>query len=351
MPIKRLSLSGLILSGFYLALVQPTLAVGPTVIFLSGDAARAAIVDDAREPYFAQLQPLEIAAKTGSEIQGSLSAQRTEARKHYQAAVRSFTGAEQEALRAYVQGLQPMLAEYPRFARQPWRFLKVADSIEGGLPHTRADAIILSERVSTGLAGMHQRLSARAALARAGPLLVHEQMHVVQRLDPARFESLYIKVFGLVRTGPLELPAELVANQVANPDGLDCCWLFPLATEPGHFILPWLVFVETGARRKMPQDFRMRAVPVVAQGKSYRVLRGADGQTRTRDLLEVTEYVQAFPLTQNFYHPNETAADLFAQLVFLDSDERNPATKGRRRSPEKEFAPFRAWFRAQFGAP
>ena len=62
MPIKRLSLSGLMLSGFYLALVQSALAAEPSVTFLSGDAARAAIVDDAREPYFAQLQQLEIAA-------------------------------------------------------------------------------------------------------------------------------------------------------------------------------------------------------------------------------------------------------------------------------------------------
>ena len=326
--------------------LQATFAAEPSVTFLSGDSARAVIVDDAHEPYFAQLQPLEIAAKTGSEIKGPLSAQRAEARNRYRAAVRSFTNVEQQALRAYVLALQPLLVHYPRFARQPWRFVKLADSIEGGLPHTRADAIVLSEDVSASLVEMRQQLSAPAALMRAGPLLVHEQMHVLQRLEPARFETLYLKVFGFIRSAPLEMPEELVANQVANPDGLGCCWLFPLAAEPGRFILPWLAFAESSARRKMPQDFRMRAVPVVAQGTGYRVLRGADGRVHTRDLSEVTEYVQAFSLTQNFYHPNETAADLFAQLIFQDSQERDGAIQGRRRSLEKEFAPLRNWFRA-----
>lgn len=337
------STRGLLLFGFYLVLSQPALAAEPAVAFLSGDAARAAIADDAREPYFARLQSLEIAAKTGSEVHGALAVQRSEARKRYQAAVRDFTEAEQHALRASVKALQPMLVHYPRFARQPWRFVKVADSIEGGLPHTRADAIVLSESVSAGIAGMH-RQSAAAALRRVGPLLLHEQMHVLQRLLPARFESLYVNVFGFARRATLELPAELVANQVANPDGLDCCWLFPLA-QPGHFILPWLEFAASASRRKMPQDFRMRAISVVAEGSEFRVMRDAEGKVQTRDLAQVTEYVHTFPLTENFYHPNESAADLFAQLVMHDS--LGPAgTSASRRSTEKEFAPLRSWFRA-----
>lgn len=338
-----LNTRGLLLFGVYLVLTQPVLAAEPTVTFLSGDAARAAIVDDAHEPYFARLQPLEISAKTGSEIHGTLAAQRSEARKRYQAAVRDFTDAEQQALRASVQALQPMLVHYPRFARQPWRFVKLADSIEGGLPHTRADAIVLSESVSAGIAGMH-RQSAAAALRRIGPLLLHEQMHVLQRLEPARFESLYLNLFGFARRATLTLPAELVVNQVANPDGLDCCWLFPLA-QPGRFILPWLEFAAGTNRRKMPQDFRMRAVPIIAEGSEFRVMLDAQGRVQTRDLVQVAEYVQAFPLTENYYHPNESAADLFAQLVMHDSLEQDD-TSVRRRPSEKEFAPLRSWFRA-----
>lgn len=343
MRTELLNPRGFLLFGFYLVLSQAAYAAGPTLTFLSGDAARAAIVDDRREPYFARLQSLEIAAKTGSEIPGALAVQRSEARKRYQAAVRSFTEAEQQALRFFVQALQPLLVHYPRFARQPWRFVKVADSIEGGLPHTRADAIIFSERVSASIAEMH-RQSTAAALRRVAPLLLHEQMHVLQRLEPARFGSLYVNVFGFARRATLTLPGEIVVNQVANPDGLDCCWLFPLA-QPGRFILPWLEFAESATRRKMPQDFRMRAVLVAAEGSKFRVMRDAGGRVQTRDLAQVAEYTQAFALTENFYHPNESAADLFAQLVLHDSLEQD-RTKARRRSPEKEFARLRSWFRA-----
>lgn len=344
MRTEFLSSRGLLLFGFYLALNQTAHAAEPGITFLSGDAARAAIVDDAREPYFARLQSLEIAAKTGAEISGPLTVQRAEARKRYQAAVRNFTEAEQQALRVSVQALQPMLVHYPRFARQPWRFVKVADSIEGGLPHTRADAIVLSESVSASITGMHSQLSGAVVLRRLGPLLLHEQMHVLQRLEPARFTSLYMNVFGFAPRAALTLPEEIVVNQVANPDGLDCCWMFPLA-EPGRFILPWLEFAETATRRKMPQDFRMRAISVVSEGAGFRVVRDAQGKVQSRDLARVTEYTQAFALTENFYHPNETAADLFAQLVMLDNLEQS-GTQARRRAPENEFAPLRAWFRA-----
>lgn len=147
-----------------------------------------------------------------------------------------------------------------------------------------------------------------------------------------------------MRRAELVLPEELIINQVANPDGLDCCWLFPLA-QPGRFVLPWLVFAESAMRRKMPQDFRMRAVPVVAEGYEFRVMRDAGGRVQTRDLAQIPEYTKAFPLTENFYHPNEVAADLFAQLVVHDSLSRDEI-KGGRPHPEKEFAPVRSWFRA-----
>ena len=89
----------------------------------------------------------------------------------------------------------------------------------------------------------------------------------------------------------------------------------------------------------------MRAIPVVSEGAGFRVVRDAQGKVEARDLPLVTEYTQAFALTENFYHPNESAADLFAQLVMHDSLGQG-GTSARRRSPEKEFSSLRSWFRA-----
>ena len=61
--------------------------------------------------------------------------------------------------------------DYPAFAATPWSFIKVADNIEGGLPHTRDDFIVLSEDVSKGLFDMRARQTPETALLRGGMLL------------------------------------------------------------------------------------------------------------------------------------------------------------------------------------
>ena len=59
-----------------------------TVAFPDKQAARAAILDDALEPYFEQLQPMEMSARTGRPIAGTaLAAQCAECRRRHQAAV------------------------------------------------------------------------------------------------------------------------------------------------------------------------------------------------------------------------------------------------------------------------
>ena len=319
----------------------------PAVVFLDGNAARAAIVNDARDPYFETLQPIEMAAKTGAPVPGTLEQQRAETRRRYQAAVRPFRPEEQQALRATIAALQPLVRDYPRFARQPWRFVKVADHIEGGLPHTRDDVIVLSEGASKQLFDLRQRLPADQALLRVGMVLVHEQTHVLQRIDAARFERLYTRTFGYQRVAPIALPADLAANQVANPDGLSCCWLYPRGDQ---MVWPLLVFNEGTGVRLMPADFRMLAVTVtVPQNASgYRVASTGDGRSQTEELVRVAELTAAFPLTRNLYHPNEVAADLFAQLVLYDGVARDRIREAQREHLDREYQRLRAAFRDVF---
>lgn len=319
----------------------------PSVVFLDGNAARAAIVNDARDPYFEKLQPIEIAAKLGEQLTGSLADQHLEARKRYQQAVRPFRPEEQVAIRAYIDALQPFLKNYPRFARQPWKFVKVADHVEGGLPHTRDEFIVLPEAVSKALFDMRRQQMPESALLRGGMLLLHEQVHVVQRLEPKRFDKLYGQTLGYRRTAAIPLPEDLAANQVANPDGMSCCWLFPRGD---GMVWPFLVFAERDGVRRMPADFRMLAVNVHLPNDQhgYRVTRGADGRSEVQELLKVREYVEAFPLTQNFYHPNETAADLFSQLVLFDGIASLRMPMAQREALEREMARLRPAFRVAF---
>ncbi len=336
-------MKGLALAVPLVLFAAAAVAAGPAVEFLDGAAARAAIVNDARDPYFARLYPLDMAAKTGAPLSGTIEEQRAETRRRYQQAVRPFRREEQEAIRAYIDALQPLLRDYPRIARQPWRFVKVADHIEGGLPHTRDDVIVLSEEVGKSLFDMRQRLEPETALLRAGMLLVHEQLHVLQRLDPRRFERLHAKTFGFRRV-VLKVPEELAAIQPANPDGMSCCWLYPRVA--GGYWLPYLSFAERTGVRRMPEDFRMLAVQVAQDAKGYRVVRDGDGRVASVDLASVREYVEAFPLTTSYFHPNEISADVFSQLVLFDGVAAARMPAAQRDALEPAFAPLRQAFRA-----
>jgi hypothetical protein len=336
-------MKGMVLTVSLLLPGGAAVAAGPAVEFLDVAAARAAIVNDARDPYFGKLYPLDMAAKTGAPLTGTIEEQRAETRRRYQQAVRPFRPEEQAAIRAFIDALQLLLRDYPRFARQPWRFVKVADHIEGALPHTRDDVIVLSEEVGKSLFDMRQRMEPQAALVRAGMLLVHEQLHVLQRLDARRFERLHTETFGF-RRAAFAVPEELVAIQPANPDGMSCCWLYPRAA--GGYWLPYLTYAERSGTRRMPEDFRMRALQVAHDGNGYRVVRDAAGRIASEELGSVREYVEAFPLTTSYFHPNEISADVFSQLVLFDGVAAAQMAPAQRQALEPAFAAVRPAFRA-----
>ncbi len=120
----------------------------PEAEFLGVEQGRVAIIDESIEPYVSLLQPLEMAAKTGAVVPGAtIEAQRALCRKRFQDAVLAFTPAEQDAVTHALAVVTPFLRKhYPRFVSEPWRFIKVADTLEGGLPHTSGRCIVLASR-------------------------------------------------------------------------------------------------------------------------------------------------------------------------------------------------------------
>jgi len=314
-----------------------------SVTFLDIEAGKAAIIDDSLDPYFDQLQPMEMSAKTGSEIGGkTLEAQRQQCRKRYQAGVREFTNEEKEAISRCVEGLYPALGQqYPVFAKTPWSFLKVSGNIEGGLSHTRDKHIVFSERTCSRIARLYQTDPERAALS-FGRLLVHEQMHVFQRVNPVFFDSLYTDIWGFIKAKEIESCPWLEKHHLANPDGIDCCWVFPIQREENMiYIQPLLVFAEGDGLKRMGRDFRMIAVELVRNDGHFRTKVAEDGRPLFRNLFEVPEYRKVFPSTGNIYHPNEACASVFAQIVMADSFNQ---ARARTEKAEGELARLRKWF-------
>jgi hypothetical protein len=336
---------------FILLVTFPSLLrAAPEVSFADLAAGRAAIVDDTA--YFDRLQPMEMETKTGQPLEaGTLAEKQADCRRRYQSAVREFTADEQAALRKVAADIdRAVRKDYPGYADTPWNFLKVANYLEGGFPHTRGKYIILDESVCRAIAAADRAVPGRA---RNGfELLLHEQTHVLQRASPELFESLYTKQWGFIHAKSIKTCPWIVEHQLVNPDAVDCPWVFPIHRgDQTRYIWPLCSLSDGPGPKQMQTDFSMLAFYVVPDGEGYRVERGDDGRPKYSDLLSVRDFCRVLSPSTNIYHPHEAAADLFAKLVLFD--EYGPrrsrlAGTAQRAAEEKTFAPLREWFRKNF---
>lgn len=299
-------------------------APGATPKFLNQKEASEAIVDDRADPYFSRLQPFEIGAKCLVKDSGkSLPQLQADARKTYAAESREFTPAEKEMLSWVAKEVDAMVEpEFPLVARTPWNFLKVSGKLEGGLPHTRGACIVLSEPVLATMLRYDQPEKRGFLRYILGKLILHEQIHVIQRLHPSLFPPLYTQVWGFRRAERLESHPWLIARNVVNPDGTDTGWVYPLKQENGKVQWIWPLLILNGAEgntERMPQDFELVAIHVAETATGFKVQTKVDGSPDFQPIANTREYVAAFPTEYETYHPNEIAAEMIASYIAQQS--------------------------------
>jgi hypothetical protein len=358
---ERLGPRGLI--EYQVGVIHKSHLVHERIRCLNTKEAKQAIVDETFEPYHSQLQRREIAALTAKlPTAETIEACRDEARQRFKDAVLPFTEREEEAVEWFAREVRGRLAkDYPLFEQQPWWFMKVKDTLCGGFSHTRGPHIIFSQRTVDRIVRAPNEQDKSAALRGLGPLFVHEQMHVLQRLYPERFASLYTSVFGLER-GRVEPNAWLVERQISNPDGVKLEWIVAMPNEDNEkrFYWPRTILKDTPLPR-MGRDFLGIAVKLEKHGNGYRVITGADGKPngkpKYQPLDSLTSFKQKFPISRGLDHPNEIAAYMFANVFLqnhLASDDKAQQIEASRdsdasdgtaddRRAKQMYEPFRTW--------
>jgi hypothetical protein len=286
-----------------------------TVHFQSPGEARAELTEGAALDYFGRLQLGEMRAKTGLPLRNlSLEAARERTRQAYGASVEEFSGDEQAALRDVVEHLQPVLrTRAPLYARTPWSFIKVADTIEGGLPHTRGASIVLSHGLLAAMAQAHAKQGFDQP-SDFWNLLVHEQTHVLQRQQPSLFKDLYTGPFGFRQVRVDALPDWLRIRRVVNPDAPDVDWAFSIAEAGGtRWYLPDILLADM-EHPAMPRDFQVVALPIHLKDESAEYADAAMPE-HPQGLERLNAFVARFPLHEELFHPNEIAAGLLAAII------------------------------------
>jgi len=314
---------------------------GNSVQCLEGRRAVNAILDESTEPYYSQLQRREIATLTGEPATAeTLAGCQDQARAPVAEGMQQFTREERDALTWASQELWHLLRnDYPVFAKQSWRFLKSDNRLCGGWSYTRGRCIILSERTLERIVKQHREFEGKEALRRIAPLLIHEQMHVIQRLNPDLFTPLYTGVLGLIQ-GDIVPNEWITTNQISNPDGIRNEWIIPLpSTEsPEHYYWRRTILKNGNDVPKMGRDFKEVVVELKRKGNRFEVVE-TDGKPILHEQSQtVSKWDDRLPSKHGVDHPNEIAAYMFSNLISDDFlKEKKPDDKESTHPIAKQF--------------
>ncbi len=126
----------------------------------------------------------------------------------YIASYEEFTDVEKGILNKVVEEANKLLIKYQNLQQLEWKFVKVNEKIENGLPHTISDMIVLNANV---LKQTEKELI---------KTIIHEKVHVYQRLNSASCNK-WINQTGFVLLSPRDfssLNKDALDMRRSNPD-------------------------------------------------------------------------------------------------------------------------------------
>ena len=109
---------------------------------------------------------------------------------------------------------------YPKMLDLPWNLIKITDKIEGGMPHTISNCIVLPENFLLNLDNIINNNNKNKLIENICKTLIHEQIHVLQRNKYYIFKELYTKYWNF-RLCNINLKNNYLNKQRINPDGYD----------------------------------------------------------------------------------------------------------------------------------
>lgn len=144
-------------------------------------------------PYFKRMSREDLQVRQANNEQEYISM--------YISGVKEFTEKEKDMIRTLITNVEIFLERYKNINSISWKICKMSKDIERGFPHTLEDVIVLSDNFFD-LSYEQQML-----------ILVHEKIHIFQRLFPAETNDLVMNIwkFEIKKTNP----AVKVRN---NPD-------------------------------------------------------------------------------------------------------------------------------------
>lgn len=286
--------------------------------FLDKEQASIAILDESFEPYFSKLQRKEISTFVQEKAPRNIDSARAFARMKFSSAVMEFSSREKHILSFVVKKTNRWLLENEinLMANQPWRFIKIQNWLCGGFAHTRGTYIILSQSYLDRLsADWSENMSDKSELklvTSLGGLLVHEQMHSLQRTFKSRFDKLYSENWNFIKQ-QIKDDQKIIKDQVSNPDAPIAEWLIPDPEIKDKFYWIRTLITKNTEIPEMGKDFVDVAFEITKKNERY-FLAKSNNSVNSKPLSELDFYTNSFSIKRGLDHPNEISAYMFSDF-------------------------------------
>lgn len=197
-------------------------------------------------------------------------------RDYYLSKIKPWLNNELRIIRQSLIALATRTGQFGKIWTQPWRFIKIDPDLEGGMPFTFGNTILLPETIIKNSNFFLETL-------------FHEKIHVLQKADPAGWSArIQEKLPWMEKIPEDQLPFGFRESYLMNPDGTDINWLYNI---DGKKYIPYLSFDKGNVGSKIWN------------------CRHIDDNFRRK-----------IKIKESWYHPNEFLATSIASIVFYPKD-------------------------------
>jgi len=270
------------------------------------------------EDYFKNFNEYDIKARNIV-----LDSKNTNIVRYYCNQLLNFTTFEKKCVKLYLEDIRKNGTDsfICNLINKKWNFAKFKNFVENGYPHTHRRVIFLSQDYIDKICKYISRGKIEHGIGR---ILVHEKIHILQRLYPEIFDELYRKYWNFERVDKiqnLELLEPIIRN---NPDVDNNSYLFKLSKE--EYLLPTCIY-NINKKVENLEDVLYIGVYVKKERGSNGIIYKIDREPRYELLNKIEKYANYFNLNNNNYHANELSAELMSQWYYKDYSNKSEGAK------------------------
>ena len=158
-----------------------------------------------------------------------------------------------------------------------------------------------------------------------GGLLVHEQLHSLQRTFPSKFNRLYSNKWNFINANVND-ENQIIINQVSNPDAPIAQWLIPIEEYQNKFYWVRTLLKKNIEIPIMGKHFEDLAFEVEKKEGEFYVSK-TNSVLKSKPLSEIDFYKKSFPVKRGLDHPNEISAYMFSEFFKAEFNSKQPFEK------------------------